>query len=429
MDTPWIGDGSIKPDKRARFKGKWRLQWTIIVDGAEQQVDKVFALKGDATGWRDEKKVALRTGARVDLAKSKAKAHLTVQGMWDELAGTKAKDFRDGKLVKDGATTQTVMVKWYRWDKWVKGSPIAVRPMRLVNRDDARAHVERMKAAGASIATMRDVLGVLKLVANKAVDEKPECKSLANPFVRISLQSDEEAALAAKERAEREAVEGPPLIVLSPGAAFEGLRKIEDLRLKAMLAVHLLGGLRSGERGALEIEQLDFDAGVIVIDRAVRLDASQRSYVGLPKRNKIRLVAMCPTLARILREYVEAMPEGRTLLFGGERRGKIKRKSRTYDEWRAAVKAAGLPEGLIPKGCRRSHNNWIEKLCPTVSVSTRLEHMGHSLSRGDGQPMGMGVNIRNYTAYIPEAYDVLRAEIERVVGADSGRGSHLHLAA
>ena len=41
--------------------------------------------------------------------------------------------------------------------------------------------------------------------------------------------------------------------------------------------------------------------------------------------------------------------------------------------------------------------------------------MGHSLDRGDGQPSGVAVNIRNYTAHIPEAYDLLRKELERLL--------------
>lgn len=39
------------------------------------------------------------------------------------------------------------------------------------------------------------------------------------------------------------------------------------------------------------------------------------------------------------------------------------------------------------------------------------------------------VNIKNHIAYIPEAFDILRAEIERVVGTDAVRGTHLRLAA
>ena len=90
-------------------------------------------------------------------------------------------------------------------------------------------------------------------------------------------------------------------------------------------------------------------------------------------------------------------------------------KKLTYATWGAIRKDARLPARLLPKGCRASHNNWIEKLMPLVSESSRLEHLGHSVRRGDGQASGIVVNLRNYTGHIPEGYDVLRAEIERTV--------------
>ncbi len=42
--------------------------------------------------------------------------------------------------MKDGDTPQTALVKFYRWDKWVKDSPLPARPVRLLTRDDARAN-------------------------------------------------------------------------------------------------------------------------------------------------------------------------------------------------------------------------------------------------------------------------------------------------
>ncbi|GEM_PF-874819 len=416
MDTPWIGEGSIKLVESGKRKGKWRLQWTIVVGDETQKVDRSFERKADAVKWRDDKKVELRTGARVEAVKVRARSGLTLQGMFDELAGTRAKEFRDGIWVKNGASPQTVVTKLHRWSKHVAPSPLAARPVRLLARDDARGFVDEMKAKGAAIQTITDVMGVLKKVVFDAIDEKPECKTLANPFVRIALQTAEEKALAAKERAEREATEGPKLLTLSPDEARDGLAKATEPAHRAILALHLLGGLRSGERMALCVEQIDFERGVIVVDRAVRLGATRRQYVSLPKKDKIRLVAMCPTLAAILREHIAALPAGRTHLFGQERKDKPEMVYRANILWDEAVKAAGLPERLVPKGGRASHNNWVEKLCPAVSTSTRLEHMGHSLNRGDGQPSGLAVNIKNYTAHVPEAYDILRAEIERVIG-------------
>ena len=424
VDTPWIGEGSIKQikpgkdGKVGKHAGKWRLQWIVVQDGKKVDVDKIFRLKGDATAWRDQKKVELRTGVRVEAVRARAKERLTVQAMFEELAGTREKEFRDGKWVRNGAAPQTVLTKFHRWNVWIKGTPIAERPVRALMRDDAYAHVDLMRERGATIATMTDVLGLLKKLTNDAIDEKPECKSLSNPFVRIALQTNEERAVAAVERRLAELVDGGGRVVLSPDDAAHGLAKARKIEERAILAVHLLGGLRLGEGMALCVEQLDFERAVIVVDRAVHLGASGKQYVGLPKRNKIRVVAMCPTLAAILENHVRSLPTGRKHLFGADRSDRPRMKYRYYLLWKAALASAELPEGLDTQGSRVSHNNWVEKLCPAVSVSTRLEHMGHSLRKEDGQPAGLGVNIKNYTAHIPAAYEILSGEIERVIGLD-----------
>ncbi len=413
VDQNWLGDGSVKQVKEGRHKGKWRFQWTIVDAGVSQKVDKLFKTKGEAATWRDEKKVALKSGARSAAVKAKAKSFVTLGQMWTEMAGTREQEFRNGKWVSAyGDAPQTVKTKKYRWDKWVKGSPIESRTLRGLVRDDAYAHVERMRRAGASIATMNDVLGVLKLLVNNAIDEKPECQTMANPFLRIVLQTNEEKARAVLEKQMRESV-NPTRVALAPDQAREGMEQIGDLAALAVIAVHTLAGLRLGEGMALSVPQLDFARGVIVVDRAVHIGANGEQYVGLPKRNKIRLAAMCPTLAAILRDYIASLPAGQEFLFAAESMDKPMMKYRYYDLWREGRMAAGFPEGYGTQEARMTCNNWIEKLMPSVSLSTRLEHMGHSVGRGSGN--GVAVNINNYTAHIPSAYALLSSEIESTV--------------
>lgn len=415
MDTPWLGEGSVKQVESGRHKGKWRLQWTILLGGEPQKVDEIFALKGDATRWRDDKKVELRTGVRAEAVRSRAAT--SVQAVFEEFAGRKEEGYLDGKWVADGSSPLTVSTAAYRWGKWVEGSPVAKVPIRSLSRDHARAHVRSMRERGAPVQTILDVTGVFKKVVNGAIRERPNCRDLLNPFVGLSVESNQERGARLKARGEREATEGPRLVTLSPKAAMKGIRAAEDPQARALLAVRLLAGLRLGEEMALCEEQLDFERGIIVVDRAVHLTPTGGQYVGLPKGNKIRLVAMCPTLAAILRDHVGTLPSGRQHLFGASREDRPRMKDKTYNLWQAALEAAGLPQGLVPKGCRVSHNNWVEKLMPRVSPSTRLEHMGHSLKGVEGAPKGLTVNLRNYTAHIPEAYAILRREIERVLKA------------
>ena len=173
-----------------------------------------------------------------------------------------------------------------------------------LNRDHSRAHVRRIKEAGATHATVVDVVGVLKKVVNDAIRERPEPRDLMNPFERLPLRTHEEAVIAAIERQAKEDEEGPATVLVSPKVARAAMDRLTDPKRCAYLAVHLLAGLRLGEAMALTREQIDFRRKVIVIDRAVHVGPNGDQWVGLPKRNKIRMVAMCPTLALILDAHV-----------------------------------------------------------------------------------------------------------------------------
>lgn len=417
MGVPWFGEGSIVQVAAGRHKGKWRLQWSISEGGRHQKIDKIFALKGDAVQWRQDKQLELRTGVRKESVRARNAA--TLQAAFEEFSGSKELDYADGKWVLDGAVPLTVATAAYRWNKWVKGSALAGVAIRYLSREDARAHVRRMKEDGASHQTITDVLSVLKKVVNTAIRERADCRDLANPFVGLAIESNHERAVRLKERAERAATEGAPLVTVSPKEAMEGIMRAKDPAERALLAVHLLAGLRLGEGMAICVEQLDFERGVIVVDRAVHLTPTGSQFIGLPKANKVRLAAMCPTLAGILEAYAASLPPARKHLFGAERQDKPRMKDKTYLLWERAVKNASLPVCLVPKGCRVSHNNWLEKLATKVSASTRLEHMGHSLAGSEGAPKGLAVNLKNYTAHVPEAYVVLRRELERVLGRPS----------
>jgi hypothetical protein len=171
---------------------------------------------------------------------------------------------------------------------------------------------------------------------------------------------------------------------------------------------------------ALTAEQVDFAQGVIVIDRAIKLGPTGRQEVGLPKGDKARLVALCPTLADLLKPVVS---DSDGYLFSAESADKPKMKKVVYSTWKRILKESGLPDELELRDCRLSHNSWIEKFCPTVSLSTRLEHMGHSVNRNNSEHKGLTVNVRNYTRFLSGGLDILRKELERVVKAAERKAS------
>ena len=213
--------------------------------------------------------------------------------------------------------------------------------------------------------------------------------SVANPF-RLPLQSPEKRIAVA----------------LTPEEARKALTSEDlDLSRKAMLALFLLGGVRLGEQMAMSCGQLRFEADLIAIDRAVRVEFGGKQSIGLPKGKKTRNAVMCPTLKAILLEHTHGMgPDD--LLWPSASENKPRMKKLVYATWRTIIKDAKLPEEMSPHDCRLSHINWIEKLMPEVSQTTLKEHVGHAAT---------GVTEANYTRPLTSAQQILRDNLERVV--------------
>jgi integrase len=222
--------------------------------------------------------------------------------------------------------------------------------------------------------------------------------NLRNPFSKVKLETPEV----------REA------IAVTPQDAMTAIRSLKDAEDQAFLGLFFLAGLRLGEHMALTASQIDFENGVIVMDRSVKFGRTGQQEIGLPKGDKTRLVAMCPTLAGLLKPIASGTE---SYLFAAATLDRPRMKKLVYASWRRIIKEAGLSADLEPRDCRLSHNSWLEKLCTKVSISTRLEHMGHSVNRSNSEHKGLTVNVRNYTRFLSGAQDILRKELERVIRA------------
>lgn len=112
--------------------------------------------------------------------------------------------------------------------------------------------------------------------------------------------------------------------------------------------ISLLSGLREGEVMALCRDQLDFENGAILVDRALKADAQEvakgttvyrgpvlRLAVGLPKRDKVRSVPMSDQLAAILKPiHARASTPGIwDFLFPNEK-GQLREPTRFFTAWK-----------------------------------------------------------------------------------------------
>ncbi|MEP0765917.1 MAG: tyrosine-type recombinase/integrase [Fimbriimonadia bacterium] len=358
-------------------------------------VDRTFPTQAEAARFLKELKARVHTGQKVE--ESNTKKALTLNAWFDDLAGTSECGYA-GRWSEDGMKLQTIAAKVSRYNSNVRRSELGSLPVQLIDVDRARAFFRAMKEAGKSKATMKDVQAVLVKVMNDAIDTYEKFPNLRNAFSKVKLETPEA----------REA------IVVTPENAMKAIRKLEAPADRAFLGLYFLAGLRLSEQMALTAEQVDFAQGVIVIDRAVKLGPTGRQEVGLPKGDKTRLVALCPTLADLLKPVVG---DSDGYLFHADSADKPKMKKVVYSNWKRILKESGLPDELELRDCRLSHNSWIEKFCPKVSLSTRLEHMGHSVNRNNSEHKGLTVNVRNYTRFLSGGLDILRKELERVVKA------------
>lgn len=397
------GEGSIRKRLSGKLAGKWRVQWSYDdpISNELTTVDRTFATQAEAARFLKELKARVHTGQKIEEASSKRA--LTLNAWFDELAGNAENEFT-GRWREDGMKPQTIAAKVSRFNSNVRRSDLGPMPLQHLDVDRARSFFRTMKEDGKSRATMKDVQAVLVKVMNDAIDTYEKLPNLRNPFSKVKLEAPDA----------REA------IVIPIEVAMKAIRRLEDPADRAFLALYFLAGLRLSEQMALTVEQIDFAAGVIVIDRAVKLGPTGRQEVGLPKGDKTRLVAMCPTLAELLK----LVANGRDgYLFHAESADKPKMKKVVYTTWKRLLRESELPEELELRDCRLSHNSWIEKFCPKVSLSTRLEHMGHSVNRNNSEHKGLTVNVRNYTRFLSGGLDILRKELESLVRKAEGRSS------
>lgn len=397
------GEGSIRKRLSGKLAGKWRVQWSYDdpMSNDLTTVDRTFPTQAEAARFLKELKARVHTGQKIE--ESNTKKALTLNAWFDDLAGTSESGYA-GRWSEDGMKLQTIAAKVSRYNSNVRRSELGSLPVQLIDVDRARAFFRAMKEAGKSKATMKDVQAVLVKVMNDAIDTYEKFPNLRNAFSKVKLETPEA----------REA------IVVTPENAMKAIRKLEAPADRAFLGLYFLAGLRLSEQMALTAEQVDFAQGVIVIDRAIKLGPTGRQEVGLPKGDKTRLVALCPTLADLLKPVVS---DSDGYLFSAESADKPKMKKVVYSTWKRILKESGLPDELELRDCRLSHNSWIEKFCPTVSLSTRLEHMGHSVNRNNSEHKGLTVNVRNYTRFLSGGLDILRKELERVVKAAERKAS------
>lgn len=219
-----------------------------------------------------------------------------------------------------------------------------------------QGHLRQALASGLSPRSVRYQLDVLRTALNKAVDWGllPE-----NPCARVDPPA----------QAER----GPRLLTPAQAKAF--LAAVRDDRLYALYLLAITHGLRRGELLALHWEDVDWDAGVLRIQRALtRGPEGGWQEAATKTRSGRRVVRLTPWTLAALQEHREREGEATPWVFTNEAGRRIDPR-RMLARLQDRLRDAGLPVVTL-HGLRHSAATLLLALgVPTKVVS---EILGHS---------------------------------------------------
>ena len=368
------GEGSCKQVKTGRFEGKWRVQYTVAEpSGRKKRLSRIFPTQREGKDF-------LRSLKREDDRTAYQMAKEITFGEWFAwLAENDWPDSIDGKTIRDRQSR----FKKYAEARWGQVPLSKIDPL------DVKAFYQCLKEQGVGDHTRIALKANLVRAFNQAI----------SPYRRVPHFWGNPFCLDMPAPAPREA------IALTPEQARAALNSAKlGKSQRAMLGIFLLAGLRLGEQMALTVGQVRLDEGLIVVDRAVRLDAKSAQAVGLPKGGKPRTVVLCNTLKSFLEPVLEGK-EVNDFIWTATTENKPRMKKLVYATWRTIQKDAELPATMSPHDCRLTHINWIEKLLHDVSTTTLKEHVGHS---------AQGVTEVNYTRPMMPSQDVLRRGLDRL---------------
>jgi len=369
-------EGSCRQVLTGRHKGKWRVQFVQVdVIGRKRRLSRLFPKQSDGKQF---------------LKGVKSEGASIISGSTSELTLGQWVDWLAENEWPESIAENTLQGRTGRFNKHVRPLWGNV-PLTKIDPMAIKAFYRNLKNNAVGVHTIHAIKRDLVRVFNQAI----------SPYKRVPLNWGNPFRLTVETPQLRDA------IALTPEQAKKALMSTDlDPERRAMLGLFLLGGVRLSEQMAMTRDQILFDQDLIYVDKAIKIGRNGRQSVGLPKGNKRRLVVMCPTLKRLLKDIGLSMP-GDRVIWAAALENKARMKTLAYATWRTVVKDAKLPAEMTPHDCRLTHINWIEKLMPAVSATTLKEHVGHSAD---------GVTEINYTRPITPAQKILRANLEKVAG-------------
>ena len=336
--------GCAKQAERGRCDCRPGYQAQVYSAAERRTIRKTFRTLADARAWRAETKAALERGSL------RAPSRQTLEQAakdWIKAANAGVIRTRSGDPYKPGALRgyeQALSARLVPRFGHLKTSAL--------QRNAVQDLVDEMLAEGLAPSTVRNAILPLRAIYRRLLSRS---EVSVNPTLGLSLP-------AIRERRDR---------VARPGEARALLEALSQAD-RPPWATALYAGLRRGELRALRWGDVDFEAGLIRVERG--WDPKEGPIEPKSRAGKRRV-----PLAKPLRSYLAAhrlrskgAPED--LVFGG-RGGKPLAPDALIERARKAWKAAGLkPIGLHE--CRHTYAAFM--IAAGVNAKALSSYMGHS---------------------------------------------------
>jgi integrase len=182
-----------------------------------------------------------------------------------------------------------------------------------------------------------------------------------------------------------------------------------DPRFRVLIACGAGLGLRQGELFGLSPDDLDVRAGLVRIDRQVKLFRSGKQVFAPPKGQKTRTVPLPASMRALLREHEERCPSREVTLPWGDLDGRpttvglyftdqlgrvLQRNRFNLTAWKPAQANAGI-DGVRENGCHALRHHYASVLLDAgESIKALSEYLGHH---------DPGFTLRTYTHLMPNS--------------------------
>lgn len=281
---------------------------------------------------------------------------------------------------------------------------IGARPLGSFRPGHIREFVAQLEAAGMSGSYARVIFSNVRAILSAAVEDG-----------YLPLNPCHSRTVSLPEMGERRVVPWQPDRVIAVRAALAE-------RVRPMVDVGALCGLRQGEILGLSVDELDMDNGTLHVVQQLKLSLSKPVFAP-PKGGKLRDVPLPDPVIEALKLHMDRFPpveitlpwmrvDGpsvtKRLLFTGVNGGLIWRTSLNQDHWKPALAAVGV----IPKTKSRQHASAREHgmhalrhfyasvlLDSGESIKAVSEYLGHS---------DPGLTLKVYAHLMPSSRDRAR---------------------